>query len=226
MMIKDIIKKAFLQTSPIMGAYIVLGLGFGMLAHKYGYGVFVVLCMSIFVFAGSMQYVGIELMYLGVDFLSLFIMSIIIQIRYMFYSISMIDKYKKIKRNKLYTIFSLTDETYSILSLSKEDNENYYFWVSLFNHIYWVIGSLIGFFLGEIISINTKGIEFSMTALFITAFVNAWIENKARAYQFLGFVCAIVSLVFFGKDRFLLASLFFVLIILSFVFVVRKECNG
>ena len=166
----NIVKKAFLRSVPVMAGYLVLGMGFGIMLKDAGYGVIYALAMSLLIYAGSMQYVGIGLITGGATVITTVITTFMVNARHLFYSISMIGKYKGAGKYKPYLIFALTDETYSLLSSDPEEDNRYRFLVSLFNQCYWVSGSVLGSLLGAVLPFSTRGIEFSMTALFIASF--------------------------------------------------------
>ena len=218
------IVKAFYRSFPVMAGYIVLGTGFGILLRNAGYGVLWALAMSCFIFAGSMQYVGIGLLGGGASVITTIITTIMVNARHLFYSISMIDKYKGTGKYKPYLIFALTDETYSLLCEEEGSDETdlnqYRFYVSLFNHSYWVLGSLLGSLLGTVIPFSTRGIEFSMTALFIASFTEQWITSKDHIPALTGLIATGVCLVLLGPERFLIPAMLLITLILT---VIRKK---
>ncbi len=220
----EVIGKAFYKSVPVMAGYIVLGIGFGILLRNAGYGVLWAFAMSVFIFAGSMQYVGIGLLTGGASVITTIITTIMVNARHLFYSISMIDKYKDSGKYKPYLIFALTDETYSLLcedeGPSKETLDRYRFFVSLFNHCYWIAGSVIGSLLGSVLPFSTEGIEFSMTALFIASFTEQWLTSKDHIPALTGLISTVLCLVVFGADRFLIPSMFLITFMLS---IIRKR---
>ncbi|MCR5269069.1 MAG: AzlC family ABC transporter permease [Lachnospiraceae bacterium] len=219
-----IISQAFYRSLPVMAGYIVLGIGFGILLHNAGYGVMWAFAMSCFIYAGSMQYVGIGLLGGGASVITTIITTVMVNARHLFYSISMIDKYKGAGKYKPYLIFALTDETYSLLCEDEGPDENrtdaYRFYVSLFNHSYWILGSVLGSLLGNVIPFSTKGIEFSMTALFIASFTEQWVTSKDHVPALTGLLSTALCLVIFGPDRFLIPAMLLITLILS---VIRKK---
>lgn len=216
---KQIVKKAFITSLPVMAGYIILGIGFGILLRDAGYGVIWALSMSVFIFAGSMQYVGISLIAGGASILTTILTTLMVNARHLFYSISMVEKYKDAGKFKPYMIFALTDETYSLLCDGKTpdgEHANFYrFWVSLFNQGYWVLGSVLGSLLGAILPFSTAGIEFSMTALFIASFTEQWLSTKDHIPALTGLISTAICLVIFGSDRFLIPAMLIITLILS-----------
>ena len=223
---KRLIKIAFVKTLPVMVGYIVLGIGFGILLKKAGFGLFWAFLMSFSIYAGSMQYVAVSLLSSGASLLSGALTAFMVNARHLFYGVSMIDKYKDAGKKKAYMIFALTDETYSLLCGEDypegEDRHWYSFCVSLFNQSYWVLGSVIGSILGSVITFNTAGIDFSMTALFVTVFVEQWLTTKNHLPAVVGLVCSIVCLILFGSDHFLIPSMITITILLAFF---REKMN-
>lgn len=220
---KNVIKKAFVSTIPVFSGYIVLGIGFGLLMHSKGLEIQWVFPMSAFIYAGSMQYVGAELMSTGASLITTAITTVLVNARHLFYGISMIDKYKDSGKMKPYLIFALTDETYSLVCHGydgdKQDEHKYYFFVSLFDQLYWISGSIIGVLLGQIIPFNTAGIDFSLTALFVTVVTEQWLTTKNHISAIIGFASSILCLVIFGPANFLIPTM--ILITLSLT-VARK----
>ncbi|WP_426348171.1 AzlC family ABC transporter permease [Alloiococcus sp. CFN-8] len=222
---KQSIKTAFLTTIPVMTGYLVLSIGFGVLLNTKGYGVPWALAMSLGIYAGSMQFVAIDLLGAGASLITVALTTLTVNARHLFYGISMIDKYENTGKIKPYLMFSLTDETYSLVcndAPSKElvDKKSYYFFVSLFNQLYWVIGSVIGVLLGAVIPFNTEGIDFALTALFITVFVEQWLEAKNHLPAIIGVVASVINLLIFGSDNFLIPSMISIVVILT---LLRKK---
>lgn len=216
---KNLIKTAFIKSLPVMAGYVVLGIGFGIILKKAGYGLFWSFLMSFTIYAGSMQYVAVSLLTSGASLLSAALTTLMVNARHLFYGVSMIEKYKDSGKKKPYLIFSLTDETYSLLCgedyPENEDRQWYSFFVSLFNQSYWVLGCCLGSILGTIITFNTAGIDFSMTALFVTVFVEQWLTTKNHLPAMTGLFCSIGCLVIFGADKFLIPTMITITIILS-----------
>ena len=218
-MSSKVVKQAFYKSIPVMAGYIVLGIGFGILMRNAGYGVVWAAAMSIFIYAGSMQYVGVGLLTGGASVLTAIITTVMVNARHLFYSISMVEKYRDAGKYKPYMIFALTDETYSILcdgdAPAGVDPDRYRFLVSLFNHCYWVAGSIIGNLLGEVLPFSTAGIEFSMTALFVAAFTEQWLTSKDHVPALTGLLCTLLCLAVFGKEKFLIPAMLLITLVLT-----------
>ncbi len=216
------IKTALRDSLVILPGYLVLGIGFGVLMDTKGFGLLHSFLMAVFIYAGSMQYVGVELLASAASYLTVFIMTIMVNIRHLFYGIGMLDKYKDLKKHKLYDIFALTDETFSIAcnrKMSGLNKEDYYFYLSLFNHCYWITGCVLGSILGDVLPFDFRGIEFSMTVLFIVIVIDQWEKNKDHTPVVLSFIASIACLIYFGRDNFLIPSMALIIVIL---FIVRK----
>jgi 4-azaleucine resistance transporter AzlC len=216
---KRALKAAFPKTLPVMAGYLVLGFGFGVLLTSRGYAFWWGLLMSVFIYAGSMQYVAIGLLTSGATLLSAALMTLMINARHLFYGISMLDAYRGTGRKKPYLIFALTDETYSLVCRAQVpdgvDKGWYYFFVSLLNQGYWVLGSLLGSLVGELLSFDARGIDFSMTALFVVIFTQQWLDARDKRPAVIGLACALASLLIFGRDGFLLPAMGLIILCLS-----------
>ena len=221
------IRQAFYKSVPVMAGYVVLGTGFGILMRNAGYGVLWTAAMSAFIYAGSMQYVGVSLLTGGASVLTTALTTIMVNVRHLFYSISMIDTYKDAGQFKPYLIFALTDETYSLLcdGTTPDGTEPnlYRFFVSLFNQCYWVSGSVLGSLLGTVLPFPTTGIEFSMTALFVAAFTEQWLTTKDHVPALTGLLSTLLCLLVFGRERFLIPAMLLITLILT---ILRRTEEG
>ena len=216
-----VIKQAFYKSLPVLAGYMILGIGFGILLRNAGHGVLWALTMSSMIYAGSMQYVGVDLIAGGASVVTTILTTIMVNARHLFYSISMIERYKDTGNYKPYLIFSLTDETYSLLCDGQVPDERtgnlYRFLVSFFNQCYWVLGSVIGSLLGSVLPFSTDGIEFSMTALFMASFTEQWILGGNHIPALAGAVCSLLCLFLFGPEQFLIPSMFLITFVLTAV---------
>lgn len=224
---KQAIRSAFLDTVPVMTGYLFLGFGFGIVLHQIGYGVLWAGAMSLFIYAGSMQYMAVSLLTSGAGLLTTALTTFVVNARHLFYGISMIDAYKGAGKKKPYLIFALTDETYSLVSADRVpegiSRHGYCFLVSLFDHIYWVSGTILGSLAGSLLPINFEGIEFVLTALFVTIFVEQWLSTKNHAPAITGVTATLVCLLVFGKEVFLIPSMVIIALSLTLMRKVKKE---
>lgn len=224
---KSLLRTAFLDTVPVMTGYVFLGFGFGILMQQNGFGPLWSAAMSVFIYAGSMQYVAASLLTSGANLITAALTTFVVNARHLFYGISMVDSYKGTGRKKPYLIFGLTDETYSLVSQIQVPEGiskiGYCFWVTLFDHIYWVSGTLLGALTGQLLPINYEGVDFALTALFVTIFVEQWLSTKRHGPAIVGVAATTASLVLFGRDVFLIPSMILIAISLIIMRRSRKE---
>lgn len=228
---KSAIHTAFLDTIPVLTGYVFLGFGFGILLHQSGYGVLWAAAMSLFIYAGSMQYVAVSLLAGGAGLLTAALTTVVVNARHLFYGISMVDAYKDAGRKKPYMIFALTDETYSLVSRNQVpegmERHTYCFLVSLFDQIYWVAGSVLGSLAGTLLPINYEGIEFVLTALFVTIFVEQWLSTRNHVPAVIGVAATVACLLIFGRDVFLIPSMVLIAVLLTVAQKTgRRESHG
>lgn len=205
------VKYAFKASLPVMAGYLVLGFGFGVLLESKGFGWPWAALMSLTIYAGSMQYVAIDLLSGGASLITAALMTLAVNVRHLFYGVSMLEKYKNAGAKKPYLIFALTDETYSLVcspSLPEGMNEQKYdLLVSLFNQCYWVAGSIAGALVGGALAFDSAGIDFSMTALFVVIFVEQWEKSKSHLSALIGLGASVLCLCIFGPSGFLIPSM-------------------
>ena len=216
---KKALKTVFLDTVPVMTGYLFLGISFGILLQEAGYGLPWAFSMALFMYAGSAQFLSVSLLANHASILSSAIAVFLLNARHIFYGISLIDAYKDTGKKKPYLIFALTDETYSLVTQNQPPegmkHHTYCFLVSLFDHIYWVAGCVIGSVAGNFIPISFEGIEFVLTALFVTLFTEQWLSNKNHFPAVVGVVSTVLCLVIFGKDIFLIPSMVLIAVLLT-----------
>ena len=212
------LRYAFARTLPIMAGYLVLGLGFGVLLQSKGYGVGWSLAMSTLIYAGSMQYVTIDLLAGGASLISAALMTLMVNARHLFYGISMLDKYKGTGWKKPYLIYAMCDETFSVNYTAEipegVDRGWFMYWVSLLDQFYWVAASALGGLLGRVLTVSTKGIEFVMTALFVTIFTGQWMEDREHRPALVGLGASVLCLALFGAGNFILPAMALIVLLL------------
>jgi Predicted branched-chain amino acid permease (azaleucine resistance) len=223
-------KVALPYTIPVLMGYLFLGIAFGVLLGSKGYHVGWALLMSVVIYAGSMQFVAINLLVSPFNLIHALIVTLLVQARHLFYGLSMLDKFKISEILKPYMIFALTDETYSLLcSVEPPEGVNkkwFMFFISLLNHSYWVLGSVIGNLAGTFFEFDPTGIDFAMTALFIVIFVEQWEQNRQHTPALLGLGVTLVSLLIFGTENFMVFAMMGIFIALSFRKSRLKEGAG
>ena len=214
-------KTALAKTIPVAAGYLVMGFGFGVLMASRGYPFYWAGLIGLVVYAGSMQYVLIDLLSGGAGLITTAIMTLAINARHLFYGLTMLDEYSKVKKHRPYLIFSLTDETFSIVctGLPKPglDAGRYYLNVSALNHAYWVVGCLLGGLLGDMLQVDFRGIEFSMTALFVVTFIQQWRRSRDHLPAVIGVASSLLALFIFGPGGFILPAMGLMLAALLFM---------
>lgn len=216
---KKAFKQVFLDTLPVMTGYLFLGGGFGILLSESGYGVLWALCMSVFVFAGSGQYLAVSLLASHASLLSAVVATFLVNARHIFYGISLLDTYRNTGAKKPYLIFSLTDETYCLVTQNTPpagmSRHRYCFAVSLLDQIYWVAGCVLGSLVGQYIPINYEGVEFVLTALFVTMFIDQWLSHKDHFPAVVGVCATLAALLIFGSEIFLIPAMVLIALLLT-----------
>ena len=217
---KKALKTVFLDTVPVLTGYLFLGMGFGiLLAEQTGKGIGWALGMAVFLFAGSGQYLAVSLMAKGASLLSAALAIFLVNARHIFYGISLIDAYKGTGKTKAYMIFGLTDETYSLVTQNQPpegmSRHLYCFLVTLVDHVYWIIGCVLGNVAGHLIPISFEGVEFVLTALFVTLFVEQWLSQKNHLPALIGVGATVLCLAVFGSEIFLIPSMVLIAVLLT-----------
>lgn len=216
---------AFKASLPVMAGYVVLGMGFGILMVSHGFAWYWPVLMSAAIYAGSMQYVGIDLISSGANMVTFALMTLVVNARHIFYGLTMLTKYKHTGKKKPYLIFALTDETFSLVcaaELPEEvDRNRYYLLVSFFNQCYWVLGTAAGAILGAALTFNSAGVDFSMTALFTVTVLSQWEKSENHLPALTGFGVSVFALLLFGPGDFLIPALVMITVLL----LIEKKFN-
>lgn len=203
---------AFPVTLPVLMGYLAIGIAFGLMLEGIGYNFIWAFFMSLTIYAGSGQYLGVTLLATAAGLGTVALMTLLINLRHMVYGLSMLEKFRGMGKRKLYMIFSLTDETYALLSGAKVpagvDPRNFYFAIALLDQSYWIAGSVIGAVAGAVLPIDTTGVDFAMTALFVVIAVEQWESVKQHLPALLGFGVTLVSLLIVGAENMLIPALF------------------
>lgn len=217
---------AFPYTLPVFMGYLFLGIAFGVLLADKGFSPLWALLMSVVIYAGSMQFAAIGLLTTAFAPLSAFFLTLMVNARHLFYGLSMLESFQKMGRLKPYMIFSLTDETYSLLCGIKPpkdvDSRLFLFFIALLNQSYWILGSCVGALAGHLIAFDSTGIDFAMTALFLVIFTEQWETAKSKLPAILGVCLTLISRLIFGPDNFLI---FAMTAILAALLLFRKEID-
>lgn len=211
-------KRAFPQTIPVLTGYLFIGMAFGVMFQEKGYNFLWAALVSIVCYAGSGQYLAVNFFAPGISLIQVVFMELMVNIRHIFYGLSLLERFSGMGKKRWYMIFSLTDETYSLLVTAKvpEDVEEpkFLFAIAFLDQVYWVIGTIIGSLLGSVLPFEAKGIDFAMTALFLVLMIEQWMEKKNRPFVVIGIGCALVCRLIFGADNFILPTMIVMMIIL------------
>lgn len=213
------LKAAFPYTVPIFAGFWFLGLTYGIHMNVSGFSFWYPCLMSLTIFAGSVEFVAVNLLLGSFDPLQAFIMTIMINARHLFYGISMLDKFKGTGLKKIYLIFGMCDESFSINYTAKippdVDRGKFMFFVTLLNHFYWFFGATLGGLFGSLISFNTKGLDFVMTAMFVVIFLEQWLKDKNHIPAIIGLLLSALCLIAFGADNFMIPSMLAIIVMLT-----------
>lgn len=213
------LKAAFPHTLPIFAGFWFLGIAYGIYMNVSGFSFIYPLCMSIVIFGGSLEFIAVSMLLSPFAPIQVVLTALMIQARHLFYGISMLEKYKDVGAKKLYLIYGLCDESFSINYTAKipegVDKGWFMFWVTLLNQLYWVSGSTIGGLLGNVINFNTAGIDFVMTAMFVVIFLEQFLKEKKHYTAIIGLLSTIVCRLGFGADNFLIPTMICILVLLT-----------
>ena len=212
------IAAAFPVTVPVLMGYLSIGIAFGLMLEAAGYNVIWAFFMSLSIYAGSGQYLGVELLATGAVLSQVALLTFLINFRHLVYGLSLLEKFRGMGKRKLYMIFSLTDETYALLAGANPppgvSPKDFYFAVAVLDHCYWVLGSVIGSVAGALLGFDTTGVEFAMTALFLVIAVDQWRNYRSHFPAILGAVATLLCLKLVGADMMLLPALAIIVIVL------------
>lgn len=217
---------AFPYSVPICAGFLFLGISYGIFMSSKGFPFWYPLIMSIIIFAGSMEFVTGNLLLSAFNPMAAFLLALMVNARHIFYGISMLSKYGGAGKKKYYLIFGMCDESFSINCTAKPpeniDKDWFMLFVTLLNHIYWVVGACVGSILGKFIHFNTEGIDFVMTALFLVIFINQWLDSSKHLPALIGLGASFVCLLIFGAETFMIPSMIAIVFILS---LARKKLD-
>jgi len=219
-------RSAFPYTIPIMAGFIFLGIAYGIFMNSLGFNSIYPILMSLLIFAGSMEFVAANFLLLSFNPINALLLTLMVNARHLFYGISMLEKYRGVGKKKLYMIYGLCDESFAINStvlIPKSIDKGWFmFFVTLFNHFYWIIGSAIGGIFGSYVKFNTEGLEFVMTALFVVIFIEQWMKEERHQSALAGLGISVICLIIFGGTHFIIPAMIGILGLLS---LLRKSMD-
>lgn len=202
---------AFRATLPVMAGYLVIGMSFGILLRSRGYDWWWAPLTSVVIYAGSMQFVAVELLASGASLVTAAVMALAVNFRHLFYGVSMLEKYRDAGAAKPYLIYALSDETFSLVCSptlpGDVDEKLYYLLVTLLDQSYWIVGSALGSLAGGLLTFSTEGIDFAMTALFVVIFIEQWEKAGTHLPALTGLAVSLACLLIFGASDFLIPAL-------------------
>lgn len=212
-------KAAFPCTIPILAGFLFLGMAYGIYMNVSGFSFVYPMIMAAVIFGGSLEFLAAQMLLSPFAPLQVLMVSLMIQARHLFYGISMLDKFKDMGWKKFYLIYGMCDETFSInctAEIPKDcDRGWFYFFVTLLNQLYWVGGATLGGLLGNLITFDTKGLDFVMTAMFIVIFLEQWLKEKHHFSEWAGLASSAACLLIFGKDNFMIPAMICILLLLT-----------
>ena len=205
------LKAAFPYTIPIFAGFWFLALAYGIYMNTAGFSFVYPMCMSILIFGGSLEFIVVEMLLSPFAPVQVLVMTLLVQARHLFYGISMLEKYRGMGWKKFYLIFGMCDESFSINYTAEVpegvDRGWFYFFVTLLNQLYWVSGAVIGGLVGSLLSFDTEGLSFVMTAMFVVIFMEQWLKEKNHSSAFLGLGASVLCLLVFGPDSFMIPTM-------------------
>lgn len=213
-----VIKESFKITVPVMAGYVFLGITFGLVTETSGFSWWIPILMSTVIFSGALEFAAVPILSAAFDPFGAFILGITLSARHLFYGIPMLKKYENTGKAKPFLIFGLTDETFSILStkdVRKEINpKQFYLFVTLFDFLYWNIGTAFGALLGNVLTVDLQGLDFVLTALFIVLFLEQIKTKTGLISGFAGLIISALTLTLFGSSSFVIIAMLFIIVIL------------
>ncbi len=224
---KQAFQYALPKTIPVLVGYLFLGAAYGILMQVNGFGIGWTLISSIFIYAGSLQYLEVTLLAGLVSPVYAFLMGLMINARHLFYGISLLNRYRDVKKGKPYLIFALTDETFSVICNENVpeilEQDKVFFWITFLDQCYWVMGSAVGALVGGFLTFNTQGLDFALTALFVVIFTDQWKHQKNHRPALIGLLGSAVCVVVFGASSFLIPAMLVIILTLTWGYKREKR---
>lgn len=225
------LKVAFPSTVPIMAGFLFLGLTYGVLMNVSGFPWYYPTLMAMTIFAGSVEFLCVHWLLMPFNPLQVFVLTLMVNARHLFYGISMLDRFRGMGWRKPYLIFGMCDETFSINYTTDPpegiDRGDFMMAVTLLNQFYWVVGALLGGVFGSLLTFNTRGLEFCMTAMFVVIFLEQWFKQRDKTAAYVGFGISLLCLIAFGSEQFIIPTMLGILGVLTLLRkpVERKETD-
>ncbi|MFC2470583.1 MAG: AzlC family ABC transporter permease [Lachnoanaerobaculum gingivalis] len=217
--IKSAFFSAFPNTIPILAGFLFLGIAYGIYMNQSSFKFYYPMFMSFIIFAGSVEFATVSWLLGSFDPVNIFFLTLMINARHLFYGLSMLEKYNIHGWKKLYLIYGMCDESFSInttVDVPKDIDKGWFmFFVTMLNQIYWVAGATIGGIFGSFIPFDTKGIEFVMTALFVVIFLENWLKEKDHSASVIELFISFICLTVFKGTNFIIPSMIIIITVLT-----------
>ena len=213
------LRAAFPHTVPILTGFLFLGMTYGVYMSSLGFSWIYPTLMALTIFAGSMEFVTANMLLGAFNPLQAFAMTLMVNARHLFYGLAMLDRFRGLGWKKLYLIFGMCDETFSVTCSVRApegvDEGWFMTFVTLLDQLYWVLGAALGGLCGSLLTLNTEGLDFVMTAMFVVIFLENWLKEENHTSSLLGLGLPLVCLVLFGAQNFILPSMAAILLALT-----------
>ena len=228
--LKKALYAAFPNTIPILAGFLFLGMTYGIYMNVSGFSFWYPCLMSLTIFAGSVEFVAVNLLLGAFHPVQALAMTLMLNARHLFYGISMLDRFRGMGLKKIYLIFGMCDETFSINYTAQippdVDRGWFMFFVTLLNHLYWFAGATLGGIFGSFITFSTEGLDFVMTAMFVVIFLEQWLKEDRHESSLLGIGLSVLSLAAFGSDGFLIPAMLSILAVLTLLRKPLAQAEG
>lgn len=215
---RDALRAAFPHTIPILAGFLFLGISYGIYMHTLGFAFWYPMLMSLLIFAGSVEFIAANLLLGPFQPLHALALTLILNARHLFYGIAMLSRYRNTGKKKLYLIFGLCDESFSINYTATPpegiDRGKFMSCITLLNHLYWFSGATIGGIFGSLLTFNTEGLAFVMTAMFVVILIEQWKKDHCHIGEWCGLIITAAALLLFGADQFMLPAMAMILVVL------------
>ena len=213
------LRAAFPHTVPILTGFLFLGMTYGVYMSSLGFSWIYPTLMALTIYAGSMEFVTANMLLGAFNPLQAFAMTLMVNARHLFYGLAMLDRFRGLGWKKLYLIFGMCDETFSVTCSVRApegvDEGWFMTFVTLLDQLYWVLGAALGGLCGTLLTLNTEGLDFVMTAMFVVIFLENWLKEENHTSSLLGLALPLVCLVLFGAQSFILPSMAAILLALT-----------
>lgn len=220
-------KAVFRYTIPVLAGYVFLGITYGILMRTSGYPAWLPVVTALIIYTGSMEFLLVGILASAFNPAAAFATAVMVGARHLFYGISLLSTYQNMGPKKFYLIYTTSDETFSIVYTTPipdgVDKDKAYFAISFLDQMYWVAGALIGTLFGGLITFDTTGLDFVMTAMFVVILLGQWVEDgtalktmlKDHISELVGILGSLLCLIVFGPDHFIIPAMVVIFVALT-----------